>query len=132
MKYGTTTVEFHDFPFRLGSELKISLRNLPSGSGVHSMQAMLVHAKYDFEKTKQNRTANSSNELCVEKLYTDSKRIFLDQVNSNGSLDLSWQVPDNSQWQSDLSTSDCAFWELVIHVEQDGTDYQDSFLLPIY
>ena len=133
IKFGTTTVEFHTFPFRLGSELNISLRNLPSGSGVHSMQAMLVHAKYDFEKTKQmNRKSNSSVELCVSKLYSDSKRISLDQINSNGRLDMSWQVPDNPQWQSDLSNSDCAFWELVIHVEQDGADYHDSFLLPIY
>ena len=96
------------------------------------MQAMLVHGKYDFQKTKQSHTSSDQKEIVVDKLYTDSKSVCLNEIKSNGSLDMSWQLPENPAWQSALSESDCAFWEIVINVKQDGPDYEDCFLLPIY
>ena len=47
-------------------------------------------------------------------------------------VEISFDVPDNDDWVTELSGRPVRYWELLIESEQTGADFKTTFPLPIY
>ena len=127
LKYGDSRLRFKNFPFVLGGKMVVSLAGAPPQFEVMRMNLRFIEEAYEESGSGRNR---SQDVVCYQR-YGEEK--VLRSHDAGGSkIVMAWQLPEDSEFTTQLSVRPAKFWELEIKAETPGVDYESRFLLPIY
>lgn len=131
LKFGRSRVRFDRFPFFLGEPMTVHL--CPGGHffGATDATASLrcIEEAYEQRGTGNNR---GTTVVCYQ-LYHDEQPLtgLVDYRPGQPDPPITFPLP-SGDLSTVLSERPPRYWELTIHVDMPGVDYDVTFLLPIY
>ena len=127
LKYGDSRLRFKEFPFILGNQMVVSLHGAPPQFDVMRMNLRFIEEAYEESGSGRNR---SQDVVCYQ-VYGEEKVLRSHDAGAS-KIVMAWQLPEDSEFTTQLSVRPAKFWELEIKAETPGVDYESRFLLPIY
>ncbi|MBI1336820.1 MAG: hypothetical protein GC164_07650 [Phycisphaera sp.] len=140
-KYGQTRLVFTGFPFFLGQTLDVNFIS-PRGIGSYTKLKFELRC-IEVEKQVSGSGKNRSTSYIPYRIYQDLYEI--DQPGELGptanpvapASDVTQGVPITFLLPSDgratnLSVDEPTYWELLIHADTPGVDFEATYLLPVY
>lgn len=130
-KYGTSQLNFNQFPFFLGEKIDVLLQSAKPVEGCKSLHLALrcIEERYELR-----RSGNKSQmEVISYQIYEDTL-IIAAEAYQQGILRIpvNMPLPDGQQYETCLRKRPPTYWELAVKAEIPGIDYAASFLLPVY
>jgi hypothetical protein len=137
LKFGYARLSFYSFPYHPGDKLVVGF----SGTPQDHLKATLRFVEERIETSGSGE--NQSIELVCYQHYDEQKElpspaINLSPVNRQkhgnfqSELEIAFDLPDKTEWITELSGTPVRYWELVVESEQPGIDYRTTFPLPVY
>ena len=128
IRYGSGGLRYARFPFYLGETLDVTLRSareLPSGT--LSATLRLVLERYENRGTR----TDASPTAVAYALYSGEETVAVPAGVAGRALgvSLSFRLPEDLP-STDLTGLPLIYWELEVNVP--GTDYEATFLVPVY
>lgn len=105
LRFGHARLSFRRFPFHPGDSLQVAL----SGTPPDGLNATRLVSYEHFGRQK---------ELVG---YAGAPEV-----------EISFEIPDNTEWVTELSGTPVRYWELVVESSRVGIDYRTTFPLPVY
>ncbi|HLX65025.1 MAG TPA: hypothetical protein VKX17_27390 [Planctomycetota bacterium] len=132
VKYGPSRLFFTQFPFHLGGPLSV---NFTSARPIASFKSIRFTLRFVQEKITRRQTSRGS-ETQVTAYQTYADTLLIDEPGTSGpsgqAFPLSFDLPDAPELATKLSGMPAQYWELEIHADTPGVDYEALFLLPVY
>lgn len=132
LKYGISSLEFHQFPYFLGEKVDVTLKATKKIKGLKEMTAILRCIEERYETRGSGENAKSV--VVSYQIYAD--RLALNDVKQYEfmtlSLPISFNLPEGQEYETALRNRPAKYWELEIKAQTPGIDYKTSFLLPVY
>lgn len=131
LKYGTSYLQFTQFPFFLGEELQATLTSRAI-KGLKDMTVTLrcIEEKYEVRGTGKNRSV----QVVSYQIYADTLTI----ENAGGGqynrvyLPVAFLLPADKNFVTALSARPAKYWQMEFKASTPGIDYSTSFLIPVY
>lgn len=125
LKFGTSYLEYRDFPFFVGDKLNVALRN----NKLTNVDVTLRYVMERFETTGSGN--NRSTTIKSYELYGEKKRF--DSIARGAGIEIEFDIPDDKEMVNSLiANPDVKYWELFIESDVVGIDFETTFLVPIY
>jgi hypothetical protein len=130
-RYGSSFLNYDDFPYFLGQKLRARLRAPRHVSALDNLTLTLrcVQEKFITSGTGENR---STRIVCFE-LYQDSVTLSRDQLTdlAGGDIPIEFPLPADQQTTA-LADAPPTYWEIQANGTARGADYEAHFLVPVY
>lgn len=124
-KYGTSTLRFRRFPFRIGDEVELHLARPASLNGVAAPEATLRCVQERYETRRSGR--NTQQVVVAYDVWSATARAEL----KRGEYIWRFDVPDTVPGTA-LSERPPRYWEMELKIAMPGVDYAGTFLVPVY
>ena len=121
LKFGYAWLSFRSFPYHPGDKLAVGL----SGTPRDHLKATLRFIEERYE-TRDDGTPD----LFFYQHYDEQKE--LPNTAGDPELEIVFNLPDKTEWVTQLSGTPVRYWELVVESERPGIDYRTTFPLPVY
>jgi hypothetical protein len=130
-RYGSSFLNYDDFPYFLGQTLRARLR-IPRH--VSAFDELTLTLRCVQEKSVTAGTGNNRNTqvVCYE-LYKDTATFSRDQLTglAGGDIPIDFSLPED-QPTTALADAPPTYWEIQAQSTARGVDYQAFFLVPVY
>jgi hypothetical protein len=123
-KYGHARLSFRRFPFHPGDKLHVAL----SGTPRDNLSATLRFVEERFETHGSGK--NRSRQLVSYEHFGERRAV--PEVLGAPEVEVSFDLPDNEEWVTELSGAPVRYWELLVESQQPGVDFRTTFPLPVY
>ncbi|MHC4811577.1 MAG: hypothetical protein ACYTFN_00675 [Planctomycetota bacterium] len=136
LKYGRAYVRFGRFPYRLGEVINLHFGMRHDLRSFDRIKLQLRFVEEVFENTGhgQNRSAR----VAAYELWSDEEVVEMAEIGSGldmsgGEVEVSFQLPANHpEYLTSLAERPPKYWELWVHAEAIGVDFDAVFPLPVY
>ncbi|MEE9615068.1 MAG: hypothetical protein V3W31_09020 [Thermodesulfobacteriota bacterium] len=124
-KFGSSYLEFLNFPFFPGGKLKVAL-------SPHRFEEMDVTLRFVEERFETHGSGkNRSQTLVTYEHY--SEKVKLQEPMTFDKLGIEFDIPENPDWVNRLSADPgVRYWELVVEASVPGIDFRTTFPVPVY
>ncbi|HVB86687.1 MAG TPA: hypothetical protein VNK23_08505 [Candidatus Dormibacteraeota bacterium] len=129
MRYGDGSLEYGEFPFRLGGNLQARLRIPRRLSEMDQLTITLRCVQEQFVTSRDGRTATV---VCYER-HRNVIQMNAAQIAAVGEagIPVEFRLPER-QPSTNLSATPPTYWEIEINGKARDTGYDAIFLVPIY
>lgn len=132
IKYGPSRLFFTQFPYYLGGPLNV---NFTSARPIAEFKSIRFTLRFVQEKITHSKSEHSSGvEITAYQTYADT--LLIDEPGTGGvagqAFPLNFDLPNSPEMTSKLSAAPAHYWELEIHADTPGVDYDALFLVPVY
>jgi len=124
VKFGHSRLTFRRFPYHPGETLLVAF----SGTPLERLNATL---RFVEERVETTGTGDDRSTRLVSYEHFGQQKEF---VGTSGmpEIEIDFEIPDNPEWVTGLSSRPVRYWELLLESEQTGIDFRTTFPLPIY
>jgi len=123
LKFGRQSLQYSFSPFVLGSQISLTVFNIPRISG---------RLFFTFRCIEEEIIRNGLNydvnfyQVFIKRQIADSSQLVGNQ------LAIGLGLPDDQVYETQLSQLPSRYWELEIHANNPGPKFRCRFLLPVY
>lgn len=130
MLFGRTRVLFRQFPYYTGQKIELEFIGGPRLSSRKGLKAVLhcIKEYYEWSGSGSNRTSTP----VMESVWRSECPFDTD---GSGRGELGFAAPDDvpgTDLIGDAKTRPPYYWELEVHSDRPGIDYEGIFLIPVY
>lgn len=123
LKFGCSHLSLQQFPFWVGEKFTGTLHRLPEGLQELSIILRFIVAVPVPDDPRRSR--------CYQ-VYMDSRTFNKSYISSGGTLTLEWDIPEGSEYHTQIRDDSSMYWEMELFGEMPFVDYRGRFLLPVY
>jgi hypothetical protein len=127
-KYGNSYLRFETFPYFLGQSLNAHL-------GTTKDIGPFVRVSFTLRCVEERRVkAPGKTVILCYQMYEETSVLEGPGEHSvmNPDLTVSFALPDDASLQTCLNGTPCRYWEIYVHAETPGLDFDEAFLVPVY
>jgi len=132
LKYGGSSLRFHQFPYFLGNKLDATFLMDKPIRGAEEIKVTLqcIEENYEIRGSGDNRKSV----VVSYHIYSESKQVTNYSSGNYGSLQIpiNFTLPEGEQYKTELSKRPPRYWELELKAETPGIDFMKTFLVPVY
>jgi hypothetical protein len=125
LRYGRSFIRYGTFPFFLGGHLDVTVgagRPLPAG--------IPITATLRFVEERL-RTYGNTPGTTFHQLWAEQKTLDSGLYEPRHGIRVEFPIPDGN-YATTMSALYARFWQLQMHGDVPGADYDETFFLPIY
>jgi len=131
LKYGSSTLFFHRFPYYLGEELDASLDGGRGFQGFEKLKITLQAVQVRMETRGSGKNQNTS--AVADRIWSQVQELGPEEMRLRGrEFQIQFRLPPKPGLSSALSGDLPRYWELIVEGEAPGVDYRAAFLVPVY
>jgi hypothetical protein len=123
LKYGHSRLHFHGYPFRPGGEVAVTF--LPNRFDELKATWRFVEERFETTGSGKNRTTS----LVSYAHFSETETLAPGRTSPE--VDLSFTLPDEPEWVTDVTGQPVRYWELVVEADVPGVDFHATFPLPV-
>ena len=125
IRYGTSFIRYERFPFFLGEHLDVRV-----GAGRPIPAGVPIIATLRFVEERL-RTYGNTPGVTFHQLWAEQKTLDSGSYEPRQGIRVEFLLP-TSGYATTMSALYPRFWQLWMHADMPGADYDESFFLPIY
>ena len=129
LKFKTVKCLYNHFPFKMDEDNKVQIQGLPHPNKIKELNIDLKC--FEFKMTKKKTGNKTTYERVSIERFKQSIEVDKNNIH-NGCLDLTINVPEDLNLSTDFIRDDYICWELAVHADIPGIDYNFGFIIPIY
>lgn len=130
LKYGRSRLCFRRFPFFIGEDLAVEL---VCDRGIRDIRRLTARVRcIERYEVWERSGSDRQKRVCFDALYDVEVVVASDARLAPGEhLPIVFALPGDAL-PSDLRTTRPRWWELIVHADTPGVDFEQSFHLPVY
>ncbi|HUL61185.1 MAG TPA: hypothetical protein VLU43_18040 [Anaeromyxobacteraceae bacterium] len=129
LEYGPGYLHFGRFPFLLGETADVRLASPRHARRLRELGVTLRCVEERIERSK--RDGDTTISVVRWQLWADDRSVPATDL-AGGGLALSFDLPADPRFGTDLSATPPRYWELSVAGEAPGMDWASTFLVPVY
>lgn len=124
LKYGTSTLTFHRFPFFLGETVEASFR---TSADVRQLKRLVFTLRCLREQVDAQAVGTGVT-MAIFEIWREERVV----EPPSREIPVSFRLPAEAHFSTTLAIATPRYWELEVEGEAPGVDFGARFLLPVY